>query len=209
MIVRLSGILQSVAESGAIVEVGDLDYQVLIADFSRRQLQSSIGERVSFFTLHFHEGNPNQGRTMPRLVGFLSEVEREFFEMFCSVEGVGIRKALKAMVRPVQDVAVMIAERDVKGLVTLPGIGPAMADRIGAKLWRKMSKFALIVGREIPEGSATQLDVIQDCYDTLHKLGHSESDSRLLVDKALEEQKQFKDVNDLLQAVYRVSRNTE
>ena len=52
------------------------------------------------------------------------------------------------MVRPVQDIAEMIEEQDAKGLSSLPGVGGATAERIIAKLRRKMSKFALLVARD-------------------------------------------------------------
>ncbi len=89
-----------------------------------------------------------QGRMTPRLIGFLSEIEREFFELFCSVDGVGVKKALRAMVRPVKEVATAIEEQDAKTLSSLPGIGPAMAERIIAKLRRKVPKFALMAVRQ-------------------------------------------------------------
>ena len=60
---------------------------------------------IGLHTVHYLEGNPAQGKLTPRMVGFLNEIEREFFEMFCSVDGVGVKKALRAMVRPVRDVA--------------------------------------------------------------------------------------------------------
>ena len=53
-------------------------------------------------------------RLAPRLVGFLSAIDREFFEIFCSVDGVGVRKALRAMVRPVRELARTIQDQDVK-----------------------------------------------------------------------------------------------
>ena len=71
-----------------------------------------------------------------------------FFELFCSVDGVGAKKALRAMVRPVKDVATLIENQDVKGLSGLPGVGPATGERIIAKLRRKMPKFALMVTAE-------------------------------------------------------------
>ncbi len=207
MITRINGTLESVTDQHATVSIGDFDYQVLLADFARRQLQTKVGEPVSLHTLHYLEGNATQGRFTPRLVGFLTEVEREFFEMFCSVDGVGMRKALRAMVRPVQDVAVLIAEEDAKGLTALPGIGPATADRIVAKLKRKMTKFALLVTQELPDASGTKADVIRDSYETLLALGHSESDARDKIDHALAAKKKFKDVNDLLHTVYSLSRS--
>ena len=44
----------------------------------------------------------------------------------------------------------MIEEQDAKGLATLPGIGPATAERVIAKLRRRVPKFALLVGRDLP-----------------------------------------------------------
>ena len=115
---------------------------------------------------------------MPRLVGFLSEVEREFFELFCSVDGVGVRKALRSMVRPVQDVAISIEEQDTKALSTLPGIGPATSERIIAKLRRKMPKFALLVTRQTAHETDVDQDVVAETFRVLCSLGHSEVDAR-------------------------------
>src|SRR5262245_19480159 len=123
LITKISGKLLAVADDEATLEVGNFEYQVLIPEFARRQLQPRVGQNVSLFTIHYFDGNPAQGRVTPRLVGFISEVEREFFELFCSVDGIGAKKALRAMVRPVRDVAVMIEEQDSKGLSTLPGVG--------------------------------------------------------------------------------------
>jgi Holliday junction DNA helicase RuvA len=54
---------------------------------------------------------------VPRIVGFMNDAELEFFELFCSVDGVGVKKALRAMVRPVREIAVSIEEQDAKGLL--------------------------------------------------------------------------------------------
>ena len=89
----------------------------------------------------------------------MNPIEREFFELFCQVDGVGVKKALRAMVRPVQEVAALIEEQDAKGLAALPGVGPATAERIIAKLRRKVPKFALLVARDLPDGVATERDV--------------------------------------------------
>ncbi len=92
-------------------------------------------------------------RLVPRLVGFLSAIDREFFDIFCSVDGVGVRKALRAMVRPVRELARTIQDQDMKVLSTLPGIGEATAERIVAKLRRKVGKFALIVSPVEADGA--------------------------------------------------------
>jgi len=200
LITKITGKLLAVAED-ATLAVDPFEYAVGIPDFNRRQLQSQIGQRISLHTLHHMDGNPAHGKLTPRLIGFLRAEEREFFEMFCSVDGVGVKKALRAMVKPVQDVAVLIEEQDSKGLSTLPGIGPATAERIIAKLRRKMPKFALIVGMEMPTGDVKR-DVVDDAFDALCALGHNEADARRLIDTAIASKKKFKDVNALLTTIY-------
>ena len=202
MITKITGNLTSVGDDRAVLEVDAFEYQVLIPEFARRQLQARLGEPISLHTIYYLDGNPAHGRLTPRLVGFLKEVEREFFELFCSVDGVGVRKALRAMVRPVQEVANLIEQQDAKGLSALPGIGPAMAERIIAKLRRKMPKFALLVGRDERYEAEVETDVVDETYQVLVSLGHSESDARRLLDTALATKRKFKDVEALLQAVY-------
>jgi Holliday junction DNA helicase RuvA len=175
---------------------------VLIPEFARRNLQDKIGREVSLHTVEYLEGNPMQGRLIPRLVGFLNPIEREFFDMFCEVDGVGVKKALRAMVRPVQDVAAMIEDQDAKGLSTLPGVGPATAERIIAKLRRKVPKFALLVARDTAPVADIERDLLSEAFEVLRALGHTESDARRLLDQALEKTRKYKDVDALLHAVY-------
>jgi Holliday junction DNA helicase RuvA len=206
LITKITGKLLTVRDDTATLAVEHFEYEVLIPEFNRRQLQSHLGQRVSLYTLYYMEGNAAQGgRLTPRLVGFLREVEREFFEMICSVDGVGVRKALRAMVRPVQDVAVSIEEQDAKALAALPGIGPATAERIIAKLRRKMPKFALLVGRDEPQAGAVERNVVEDTYEALRALGHSEADARKLIDGALATRARHKDVESFLRAIYEQS----
>jgi holliday junction DNA helicase RuvA len=202
VITKITGDLVRVDDDQAVLQIDAFEYQVLIPEFARRQLQPHVGEPVSLHTIYYLDGNPAHGRLTPRMVGFLKEVEREFFELFCSVDGVGVRKALRAMVRPVQDVADLIEQQDAKGLSALPGIGPAMAERIIAKLRRKMPKFALLVGRDEKYEAEVEINVVDETFQVLTSLGHSESDARRLLDTALATKRKFKDVEALLQAVY-------
>lgn len=205
MITKITGKLLAVADEAATLEIQAFEYEVLIPEFNRRQLQSRLGQTVSFHTLHYMEGNPAHGKLTPRIVGFLREIEREFFEMICSVDGVGVKKALRAMVRPVQDVAVMIEEQDSKGLATLPGVGAATAERIIAKLRRKMPKFALLVGHDEVGDSDVRRDVVEETFQALVALGHGESDARKLIDSVLQTKKKFADVENMIRAIYDTS----
>jgi Holliday junction DNA helicase RuvA len=156
------------------------------------------------------------GRMTPRLVGFLSPIDREFFEIFCSVDGVGVRKALRAMVRPVRELARTIQDQDTIMLATFPGIGDAMAERIVAKLRRKVGKFTLIVGHDAPDGEpayvgangeaaeAGESEVIRDTFAALVSVGHSESQARSAIDRVLAGKKKYRSVPDMIEAIYRL-----
>jgi len=206
VITKITGTLLLLEADTLTLGIDALEYEVLIPEFSRRQLQSRIGESISLHTIHYLEGNPMQGRLVPRLIGFVSQVEREFFDLFCSVDGVGAKKALRAMVRPVREVAAAIEEQDAKLLSSLPGIGPASAERIIAKLRRKVPKFALMVARDEPIESQQDRDAVAEAYAALQQLGHSESDARRLLDAVLDTKKRFADAQSLLQAIYQQSR---
>lgn len=205
MITKISGKLLALDEESLTLGVDAFEYEVRIPEFARRQLQHSLGETVSLHTIEYLEGNPMQGRMTPRLIGFLNVVEREFFDLFCSVDGVGVKKALRAMTRPVREVATAIEEQDAKTLSSLPGVGPALAERIIAKLRRKVPKFALLVAREESFESEAERDVVSETFEVLRQLGHSESDARKLLDAALAAKKKYADVQSLLQAIYQQS----
>ncbi len=210
MIRKITGKLCDLRGQGAAIEVGAFEYEVLIPEFVRRQLQSKLDEEVTLMTIHYIDGNPQKGRLTPRLVGFLHQAEKEFFELICSVDGVGVKKALQSMVRPVQEVATAIEEQDAKQLSTLPGIGPAVAERIIAKLRRKMAKFALLVDSGEMGEKREDRDVLNEANEALQALGHSQVDARQKIETATEAHKgKFKSVEALLQFIYSQQRPTD
>jgi Holliday junction DNA helicase RuvA len=202
MIKRVSGVLERVEPAGVELAMGHAVHEVLVPELVRRGLQQKLGQTVTLHTLEFLEGNPTRGNMVPRLVGFLTEVEREFFELICEVDGVGVRKALRAIVRPVGEIATAIEEQDAALLSTLPGIGAATAERMIAKLRRRMPKFALLVAREAPD-QAGPADVLAETFEVLRSLGHSDTEARRLVDGLREAKKKYKDVQEALEAIYR------
>lgn len=204
MITRITGPLRELGDDIAVLEVPPFHYEVLIPDFTRRQLQMNIDQEVMLHTIEYIDGNVQKGgRMTPRLIGFNSLIEREFFELFCSVDGVGVKKALRAMVRPVPDVARAIEEQDVNVLKTLPGIGAATAERIVAKLRRKMAKFALMIpATEGEDGALSKHSLAEEVSQILVSLGHPEAEARTMVTTAVESGKKIKDVESFLQLVY-------
>jgi Holliday junction DNA helicase RuvA len=219
VITQIRGILRAVAEESLTLAVEPAEIEILIPEQTRRKLQSQVGEPVTLATIFYIEGNAMGGRMTPRLVGFLSAIDREFFEIFCSVDGVGVRKALRAMVQPVRELARTIQDQDVRMLATYPGIGEATAERIVAKLRRKVGKFTLIVGQaEASKGVAAEAngaadnaepDVIRDTYAALLSVGHSESQARQAIDRALSGKRKYKSVADMIDAIYQQNRQAD
>ena len=207
MITRITGVLTRVLEEEVRLQVDAFEYQVLVPEFVRRQIQRRIGEKVTFHTSEYHDGNPMQGRVVPRLIGFMTEAELEFFELFCTVDKVGVRKAIKALVRPVKDMADAIQRQDAKWLTTLPGVGPSTAEQIVATLRRKVTKFALmpatVDGAEPTPAADAVGNVIEDAYQALLTVGHSPSEARNRLDKVLAGRRSFQSVEELLFEIYK------
>jgi Holliday junction DNA helicase RuvA len=208
MITKITGLLNRVLDEEVRLQIETFEYQVLVPEFVRRQLQGLIAQEITLHTSEYLEGNPMQGRIVPRLIGFLTEAELEFFELFCTVDKVGVRKAIKALVLPVRDIADAIQRQDAKWLTTLPGVGPSTADQIIATLRKKVTKFALMpVGADgkktTPSRAMQDGNLIEDAYQALLTVGHSPMDARNLLDKALSHGKSFKSAEDILLEIYK------
>jgi Holliday junction DNA helicase RuvA len=203
VITRITGRLIRIDSAAAVIAAGAFEYEVFIPEFVRRQLQSLVGQDVSLRTIEYLEGNPARGNLIPRMIGFMSDAEREFFDSICSVDGVGVKKALRAMVRPVRDVAIAIEEQDLKQLSALPGVGAALAERIVAKLRRKMAKFALMIQRDLPPEQEADRGVMNDAYEALLALGHTAPEARQKIEQIASGGKKFKSVEDILDEIYR------
>ncbi len=207
MITKITGVLNRVLDEGVRLQVGSLEYEVLTPEFVRRALQTRVGQEVTLHTSHYFDGNPMQGRVVPRLIGFATEAELDFFDLFCTVDKVGTRKALKAFVRPVKEIADAIQRQDSKWLTTLPGVGGATAEQIIATLRRKVTKFALMPASQAAgePGAAAAMDgdVIEDAYRALMSIGHSPQEARARLDKVFAGGRSFKTVEEVLLEIYK------
>jgi Holliday junction DNA helicase RuvA len=97
MIARLEGKLVKLDTESALVQVGAVGYEVLLPGYCINALSGSIGSSITLCTMEYYEGSLGGGNLIPRIVGFLSDGEREFFNKFISVKGIGVRKALRSL----------------------------------------------------------------------------------------------------------------
>jgi len=207
MITRITGTLNRVVDEELRLQIGPLEYQVLVPEFVRRTVQGHVGKELTLHINEYLEGNPVQGRMVPRMIGFATEAELEFFELFCTVDKVGIRKAMKALMRPIKEIADAIQRQDNRWLSTLPGIGPSTAEKIVATLRKKVTKFALMPAPS-GDGSAPSTssnvdgDLIEIAYQALLSVGHNPSEARDKLDRALAGGKTYANVEEILLAIY-------
>lgn len=146
MLTKLTGTLVRVLDDEIRIEVGPFEYQVLVPESVRRQLQLRTGQEVTLHLTEYFEGNSGGNRFVPRKLGFTTAAELEFFELFCTVDKIGVKKALKAMCRGVREIADAIARQDGRWLTTLPGIGASTAEQIITTLKRKVGPFTVASG---------------------------------------------------------------
>ena len=136
MIGKLKGIIESYGEDNIVLDVNGVGYLV---HCSARTLQAlpATGEPVALaIETHVREDQI-------RLFGFLTDVEREWFRLLQTVQGVGTKVALAVLgtLKP-GDLASAIAMRDKAAVARTPGVGPKVAERIVTELKDKAPAYA-------------------------------------------------------------------
>lgn len=110
-----------------------------------------IGREVTLHTTEYLEGQGQGASFVPRVLGFSSAAEREFFDLLTSVKGLGPKRGLRVMAVEPGIIARAIAERNSRLLQTLPEIGPKLAETIVHELKSKCDRF---VGLGVSKGAA-------------------------------------------------------
>ena len=145
MIATLTGRLRRRLEDRIILEVGGVGYEVFLPPIALRAVEGAHaedGDKASELALViYYHATRDQPR--PVLIGFTSDLDKEFFERLITVKDIGPMVAARALSAPVAELAAAIARQDEKYLRGLPGIGPQKAKNIVAQLQAKVAKFAL------------------------------------------------------------------
>ena len=131
MIAHIHGILKQRKENRLFVDVQGLVYEILVPTAVMKEMDqdhAKEGDPIDLVTFHYHQMEPS--RSVPVLIGFLKEIEREFFEKFITVSGVGPKAACRALSLPISIISRAIHEADQALLESLPGIGSQRAKEI-------------------------------------------------------------------------------
>lgn len=138
MIAKLTGVIDSVSQHNAIIDVNGVGYLVAASARTLARIGSTKGTPVS---LHIE--------TIVRedaflLYGFADPAEKEWFQILCTVQGVGPKAAqsILSAVSPEQ-LPLVIASQDKSVLRQADGVGEKLAVRIVTELKEKAGKMAL------------------------------------------------------------------
>lgn len=207
MIAGIEGKLVKLGTETALVQVGAITYEVMLPGYCVSALSGLTGSDIILCTMEYYEGSLGGGNLIPRLVGFLTPTEREFFSTFISVKGMGIRKGLRALNIPIADIAAAVESGDEKLLMTLPGIGRKMAQLTVAELKGKLQTFA--VGTE-PARAATQFKRFQvEALEVLVAWGEKRNEAMELIELAGQKHPDVQTTEDLVRLVYRLKQGVE
>ena len=206
MISRITGKVLEKGSNYLILDLGSLSYEVFIPACVMQGIDKLLttDNKISFLTYHYYQ--VDQTKSIPILIGFLNQVEKDFFEIFITVSGIGPRAALKALNKPISLIAKAIDEGDLVFLKSLPGIGEQRAKEIIAKLQNKVGKFGLIQDRNLGEKTVSK-DIAEEALDVLLQLEYKRSEALGMIKKVLEINSQLNSTEELLNLVYKQKRS--
>ena len=208
MISRIRGVVREIRELQVLLDVNGICYEIFVPPSILRTLPERMTPTNEVELVTFHYQQLDVGRGIPVLIGFLNEIEREFFERFITVAGIGPKAALKALTQPIPTIAQAVDEGDFTLLRSLPGIGEQRAREIVAKLQGKVGKFALIQSREEAPSARGEANALEDeAVSILLQLEYKKAEAKQMVRAALERNPKVKSAEELLNEVYRQQRS--
>ena len=202
MIGRLRGKVLKKSKDKLFIDVSGICYEVYIPKTVGARLDNHLNGELSLVIYHYLHMDKN--RYIPVLIGFMDELEKDFFEIFISVSGIGPKAAVKALDRPVSLVAKAIEEGDVGFLKGLAGIGVQKAKQIVAQLQGKVGRFALLKAEdeEKPQKEMNK-EIVEQARQVLKRLQYSYKEIDSMIKKAFTTSSTIDSVESLLNEIYR------
>jgi len=170
MIASVEGRVGAVAFDSVVLEVGGIGYRIFTAPAI---LVTAVpGSIVKLYTYHLVREDQQA------LFGFRSAEDLGFFTLLLTVTGVGPKVALAIVgSRPTPDLQLAIMAQDQAVLVSIPGIGKKLAERIIFELKEKVAAAGIAASTAsgaIAGGGATEGEVVA----ALQALGYSLAEAR-------------------------------
>ena len=205
MIGYIEGKILSFETDGILLLSGSVGYEILLCSHVLSRMRGKETDEKLGLYIYYHQ---TERQPKPVLIGFETLSEKEFFQTFITVDAIGPLKAVKALDRPVSDIAAAIENKDVKYLSGLSGIGKRSAEKIVAALNGKMEKF--VTGAppseeftDTPPSSGFD-DVSEPVFAVLvEQLGHPAAEAKKMIRRAFSRNKDIVSPEQLFDEIYR------
>jgi Holliday junction DNA helicase RuvA len=185
MIGKLRGVIDSYGEDWVILDVGGVGYVVFCSTSTLAALPPAGEAATLAIETYVREDQI-------RLFGFSTDLEREWFRLLQTVQGIGTRVALAILsTLRASDLATAIALGDRAAIARAPGVGPKVAQRVVTELRDKAPAFTDIA----PDVARLQGDLgdrrapapVSDAVSALVNLGYGQAQASAAVAAALRE----------------------
>ena len=216
MIGRISGVVDYISEDHIIIDVGGVGYIVYVTQITISN-SPKLGEKISLFTELIVKED------LLQLVGFISPVEREWYKLLTSVQGVGSKAALALLGQiPIQVLSRAILLEDSTTITSAQGIGPKIAKRLVVELKGKVPNMIKIqsksetaldslsnsitsqtyeisqqkIDQEFSRNDVSQIEI--DAISGLINLGYTQLNASQVVAKVINDSKEELVVEDII-----------
>jgi len=209
MIGYLEGSILHFESDGILLLAGNIGYEIFLNPQALERIRSknSHNDGIALY-IYYHQ---TERQPKPVLIGFQSLEDKAFFQEFITVDAIGPMKAVKAMGRPISDIALAIEKKDTNFLAGLSGIGKRTAEKIIATLNGKVERFISMADGQ-DSGDTSQMtdemrDIRQQVQDVLvEQLGHSHASAKRMIDEAFERNRTISTPEALFDEIYQENR---
>jgi Holliday junction DNA helicase RuvA len=172
VIASVEGTVGAIAADSLVIEVAGIGYRVFAAPAVLAT--AATGARLKLHTYHLVREDQQA------LFGFRTPEELGFFNLLLTVTGVGPKVALAIVgSRPTADLQLAILQQDQAVLVSIPGIGKKLAERIIFELKEKVSAAGIAAGSSAAVATASEGEVVGALQALGYSLGEAREASRL------------------------------
>ncbi|TWI71779.1 Holliday junction DNA helicase subunit RuvA [Desulfobotulus alkaliphilus] len=205
MIAYLEGTLFKMEEDRILLLVQQVGYEVFLPAVVLQALEGREPGTSLALHIYYHQ---TERQPRPILIGFHTEKEKEFFQIFLTVEDIGPVKAAKALTLSVGEIARLIEAADVKGLSALKGVGKRTAQKIVATLGGKVERFLDSPVKKDPETVGCSAVYAKDLIPVVvhvmtDQLGYKTVEAEKLIHSALKRCPEINSPENLLEEVLR------
>ncbi|HPZ07526.1 MAG TPA: OB-fold domain-containing protein [Candidatus Eremiobacteraeota bacterium] len=208
MLSRITGKILEFSENSVILDLHGLGFEILLPTAILKTLENKMEEPVTLVLYFYLQITPSRGT--PVLIGFNTELEREFFEHFISIASIGPKTAVKSLIYPFSQIARAIDTGDESLLKSMPGIGPRKVKEIIAKLQGKLSKFVVLEeGEEVISDRRPVFiptDIKNETLEVLLQLQYTKTEALKKIEKVLHINPDLKSSEELINLVLKEGR---